>query len=76
LTSDVVVGANTPATGVVSGSDTNVQIAPITFTEAAAGAIPAGPVALQLSGTSVFDTTSGQPTITASGGGAVASGLR
>ncbi|HWE65736.1 MAG TPA: cell wall-binding repeat-containing protein [Acidimicrobiales bacterium] len=71
LSSDVTVGSNAPPVALLSGSDTNQPISPITLTETAAGAVPLGWVCFALGSGATF---TGTPTVTATGGGATATG--
>ncbi|HEY3844945.1 MAG TPA: cell wall-binding repeat-containing protein [Acidimicrobiales bacterium] len=71
---DVNVVANTPPVGLLAGADTNVAISNIGFQETVPGAIPAGPVCVNL-GAGTFDTSAPAPTITVGAGPAITTGV-
>jgi putative cell wall-binding protein len=71
---DVNVVSNTPPVGLLAGADTNVAISNIGFQETVAGAIPAGPVCVNL-GAGTFDTSTPAPTITVGSGPAITTGV-
>jgi putative cell wall-binding protein len=71
---DVNVIANTPPVGLLAGADTNVAISNVGFQETVAGAIPVGPVCVNL-GAGTFDTSAPAPTITVGGGPAITTGV-